>query len=117
MSGMRFVATIFALLLLANSAAANPFSRLWVFGDSTVDTGWYRLSPYSGNSKFDAYLPDAINDGFGKPTSSPAPMSVQTLAITLGVHAKPANQDGTNYATSGARNNESNKQTTPSPSC
>ena len=103
--------------LFVNYASAAPFSHLWVFGDSTVDSGWYRIDPYSGNTKFDAYLPDAISDDFGKPTSSPGPISVQTLAGALGLHAKPQNQNGTNYATSGARNNESNKILTAPPSC
>jgi phospholipase/lecithinase/hemolysin len=44
----------------------------------------------------------------GKPTTNPGPMSVETLATILGLDAKPQNQGGTNYATSGARNNEPN---------
>jgi hypothetical protein len=31
-------AAVFALI--AETASAGPFTRLWVFGDSNVDTGW-----------------------------------------------------------------------------
>jgi hypothetical protein len=39
----------------AGPADARPFDRLWVFGDSTVDTGWYNFT-LSGESQFDQYL-------------------------------------------------------------
>ena len=58
-----------AVLLTANTAIAQPFTALWVFGDSTVDTGWYKLSP-SGFSQYDMYF-QAPADDVGKPTSSP----------------------------------------------
>lgn len=93
-----------SLTLPLASASADPFTQLWVFGDSTVDTGWYKVSPYSGNPNFDMYLPDSAVDGFGAQTSNPGKVSVQVLAKTLRLHAEPANQGGTNYATSGARN-------------
>lgn len=102
------IAVAAVLAWLAGPANANPFNRLWVFGDSTVDTGWYKVSPYSGESTFDAYLPNAATYNIGKPTNNPAQISVQTLAAVLGLTANPKNQGGTNYATSGARNNESN---------
>jgi phospholipase/lecithinase/hemolysin len=105
------------------TATAKPFINLWVFGDSTVDTGWYRVPKfgsnppsYSGDAAFDAYLAPtsphgrtgAEKWGIGKPTSSPGPMSVEVLASILDVTAFPQNQLGTNYATSGARNQEIN---------
>src|SRR5690348_13535496 len=85
-----------AMTLLAAPVGADPFKTLWVFGDSTVDTGWYKASPFSGNPNFDQYLPDAAVDGFGAQTSNPGKMSVQVLAATLGLHAEPQNQGGTN---------------------
>lgn len=105
-----------ALVFLAQSAAANPFTRLWVFGDSTVDTGWYETPPFSGDPNFDAYLAPtkphgrtgAEKWGIGRPTSSPGPISVGVLGYIIGVTARPYNQLGTNYATSGARNQEVN---------
>jgi len=59
---MRFapiaiVATITAatLTFAAVSAVARPFDRLWRFGDSTVNTGWYNFT-LSGESQFDQHL-------------------------------------------------------------
>ena len=42
-------------VLLAETARANP-PHLWVFGDSTVDSGWYKISPWNGSNKFDIYV-------------------------------------------------------------
>jgi outer membrane lipase/esterase len=92
------------LMLVAQSATAE----VWVFGDSTVDTGWYETSPFSGNPKFDTYFENAAMYGIGKPTNNPGPISVQVLAELFGFKALPANQGGTNYATGGARNQEPN---------
>ncbi|HET7847721.1 MAG TPA: SGNH/GDSL hydrolase family protein [Pseudolabrys sp.] len=97
------------LATLALPARADPFPNIWVFGDSTVDTGWYKVSPWSGSEKFDnPYLMDSSTDDIGKPTTEPGPISVQELAGALHLHALPQNQGGTNYATSGARNDEFN---------
>jgi phospholipase/lecithinase/hemolysin len=109
-------------LILADAVAADPFSRLWVFGDSTVDTGWFEKAPFSGEANFDVYLAPtsphgktgAEKWGIGRPTSSPGPMSVEVLGHILGVTTHPHNrlndsgELGTNYATSGARNQEVN---------
>jgi phospholipase/lecithinase/hemolysin len=117
------IAAVF--LSLVDAAAADPFSRLWVFGDSTVDTGWFEKAPFSGEPNFDFYLAPtsphgktgAEKWGIGRPTSSPGPMSVGVLGYILGVTAHPHNrlddhgELGTNYATSGARNREVNTAT------
>jgi hypothetical protein len=87
------------LALLTQTATAG----VWVFGDSNVDTGWYKTSPFSGAQIFDIYLADA-SLGVGKQTNNPGPMSVEVLAALLHMTANPANQGGTNYATSGAKN-------------
>jgi phospholipase/lecithinase/hemolysin len=123
---MRAAELVFVAVALASfaaTAAAKPITQLWVFGDSTVDTGWYRIPKpgshpptYSGEANFDAYLAPttllgrtgAMKWGIGKPTSSPGLMSVEVLAHILGVTVLPQNQLGTNYATSGARNQETN---------
>jgi phospholipase/lecithinase/hemolysin len=75
---------------------------VWVFGDSNVDSGWYKATP-SGLADYDALFADA-SLGVGAPTNNPGPMSVEFLAGLLHTTATPANQGGTNYATSGARN-------------
>jgi phospholipase/lecithinase/hemolysin len=82
----------------------SPPQRAWVFGDSNVDSGWYKVSPFSGSTKFDFDLAKAFTYDIGKPTNNPGPMSVEVLAFLLRTTAHPANQHGTNYATSGAKN-------------
>jgi outer membrane lipase/esterase len=99
-SAATLVANICVLALAAQPAVA----RVWVFGDSNVDSGWYRVSPFSGNPKFDFDLARAFAYDIGKPTNNPGPMSVEVLAFLLRTAAHPANQGGTNYATSGAKN-------------
>ena len=101
---MRFIPIAIAsaistatLLFAAGAASAGP-DRLWVFGDSTVDTGWYNFKP-SGESQFDQYLstynlarPRHIPATYdiGKPTSSPGPVSVEVLAGLIGTDILPA---------------------------
>jgi phospholipase/lecithinase/hemolysin len=86
------------LLGAASPASARPFDALWVFGDSTVDTGWYNYRP-SGESQFDQYLSTynlarprhvPATYGIGKPTSSPGPVSVEVLAGLIGTEVLPA---------------------------
>jgi phospholipase/lecithinase/hemolysin len=99
---MRFISIVIAcaisLLSATGGAGARPFDRLWVFGDSTVDTGWYNFRP-SGQNQFDQYLssynlarPPHVPPtyGMGKPTSSPGPVSVEVLAGLLGTDVLPA---------------------------
>jgi phospholipase/lecithinase/hemolysin len=90
-------------LWFCTMAMAGPFTALWIFGDSTVDTGWYRTDP-SGKANYDHYMQQSAL-GVGKPTSSPGRVSVEVLADALGLTAVPQNQaGGTNYATGGAKN-------------
>src|SRR5277367_4171024 len=59
MSQMRMIKLAIAamtLALFAGSATARPFTQLWIFGDSSVDSGSYKIAPYSGNPHFDVYL-------------------------------------------------------------
>jgi phospholipase/lecithinase/hemolysin len=101
---MRFVPTSIAAITVATlMAAAGParaFDRLWVFGDSTVDTGWYNFRP-SGEAKFDQYLSTynlarprntPPTYGMGKATSNPGPVSVEVLARLIGTDVLPADQ-------------------------
>ncbi len=94
---------------LAETAAAKPFSRIWVFGDSTVDAGWYKISPWSGEDNYDYYIKNTALD-LGKPTNNPRRISVQVLARLVDLHVLPQNQSGTDYATGGARNTALNNQ-------
>ncbi len=91
----------------------EPFTQLVVFGDSTVDSGFYRALPNpGGGAGYNALWPSAVAAGAGVPTTSPGLMGVQVLAARLGLTANPANQPGgTNYATSGAKNVKTNDGT------
>jgi outer membrane lipase/esterase len=93
-------------LSVAPVSAQQSFTQMIVFGDSTVDSGFYKgLSAPGGGANYDALWAKAVAAGAGVPTTSPGPMSVQILAARFGLTANPANQPGgTNYATSGAKN-------------
>jgi outer membrane lipase/esterase len=104
---MRLTAMVMAtaiaattLSFAAGAAAARPFDHLWVFGDSTVDTGWYNFT-LSGESQFDQYLSiynstrppnNPPTYGMGKATSNPGPISVEVLAALIGTDVLPADQ-------------------------
>src|SRR5690242_6977828 len=99
-----------AALLISLTQATS--AAVWGFGDSNLDNGWYTAAPCSGNSSFDIYLMQASTYGIGKMTNNPGPMSIEVLAGLLGMTAAPANQpNGTNYATSGAKNVDVNTPT------
>jgi outer membrane lipase/esterase len=88
-------------------ALCQTFNQFVGFGDSTVDSGWYRnLTFPTGNADIDGALPAAIPNGGGISTTGPGPVSSQLLASSFGLNATPANQGGSNYATGGARNNQ-----------
>jgi outer membrane lipase/esterase len=112
---MRMIKLVIAAVTLAlfgGSATAKPFTQLWIFGDSSVDSGSYKIAPFTGNQHFDVFLAPTTSKGptgaqkwgIGKPTSNPGPMNSEVLAQLLQLTAVPQNQGGTNYAFSGARN-------------
>jgi phospholipase/lecithinase/hemolysin len=98
------------LVPIAHRAVAQPFSQVIVFGDSNVDSGYYKqLSAPGGGTTYDSLWPSAVSHGAGVPTTSPGLMSSQFLAAYFNLTANPANTaGGTNYATSGAKNETSN---------
>jgi outer membrane lipase/esterase len=99
-------AIVFALVSGAAPASAQPtFTQAIIFGDSTVDSGYYKALPSpKANPTYDALWAQAVAAGAGAPTSSPGLMNSQVLAAYFGLPALPANQPGgTDYATSGAK--------------
>ena len=93
-----------ALAVTGGPAAAQSFNQAIVFGDSTVDSGFYKALPNpGGGALFNSLWPSAVAAGAGAPTSAPGLMNSQVLAAYFGLTALPANQPGgTDYATSGA---------------
>ncbi len=109
---MRTTATIrWALVLsfmatgVSGPAPAQTFNQFVGFGDSNIDSGFYRALPSpGGGAAFNALWPAAVANGAGKPTSSPGLMNSEALAAYFGLNGLPSNQGGSNYATSGAKN-------------
>jgi len=93
-----------ALAAGAEPACAQSFNQMFVFGDSSVDSGYYKILPSPGASAaYNALWPAAILAGAGAPTNNPGLVNSQILASYFGLSALPSNQGGTNYATSGAK--------------
>lgn len=103
---MRITRLVGAALLLSTPFAyGQSFNQVNVFGDSTVDSGYYKILPNPGASAtYNSYWAAAVAAGAGAPTTNPGPMNSQILASYFGLSALPANQGGTDYATSGAKN-------------
>jgi phospholipase/lecithinase/hemolysin len=99
-----------ALGSFSQGAAAQPFSQVIVFGDSNVDSGYYKaLANPGGGTTYNSLWASAVAHGAGAPTTSPGLMNSQFLAAFFNLTANPANTaGGTNYATSGAKNEISN---------
>jgi phospholipase/lecithinase/hemolysin len=103
-----------ALLSFAQRSVAQPFDQVIIFGDSNVDSGYYKqLSSPGGSSTFNSLWASAVANGGGAPTTSPGLVNSQILAGFFGLSANPANTTGgTNYATSGAKNTTINNSQT-----
>src|SRR3954451_18741293 len=105
------VAVVTAAMTIApavmSQASAQSFTQALVFGDSTVDSGFYKAVGNPGafagyNTEFASAI---AAGGKGAPTSAGGLMNSQVLAARFGLTAAPANQPGgTNFATSGAKN-------------
>src|SRR5271163_3660923 len=103
------------LLIAFGPASATTFTALDVFGDSTVDSGWWAgaltgacgavVAPCtSGDPTFDAKVAAAIAAGGTGAPVGVGMMNTQYLAGMLGLTAIPANQPGgTDYAISGSK--------------
>jgi outer membrane lipase/esterase len=101
--------TMMTALAMMSQASAQSFTQALVFGDSSVDSGFYKVLGNPNGAainKFNIAFAAAIAaGGTGAPTNSPGLMNSQVLAAYFGLTADPANQPGgTNFATSGARN-------------
>jgi outer membrane lipase/esterase len=100
------VAIAAGVLVSTNKPAASQQLNQFIgFGDSSIDSGYYRSLPNpGGGAKFNSLWAAAVAAGAGAPTTSPGFMNSQALAASFGLTALSADQGGTNYATSGAKN-------------
>src|SRR5436190_1931305 len=108
---LRPIAAATVLLVCATLPAAAQFNQFVGFGDSTIDTGWYRNAT-TGNAVNDQRIKDAVAlGGRGAPVGVGL-MAAEWLAGRFGLSALPANQiGGTNFATGGARNSTAGANT------
>jgi outer membrane lipase/esterase len=94
---------------LAGSMPASAFTvdDVFVFGDSTVDTGWFRYKPLPSNPTLNSLAAASLADGGRIPDTPYGIGAAQVLAAQFGLTANPADAPGggTNYAASGAQNN------------
>lgn len=96
-----------ALLCAVEVSHAQSFTNFYAFGDSTVDSGWWKAA-LPGNATGTAAKDNAIAasiaaGGTGAPVGAGYLVNSQILASYFGLSAVPANQPGgTNYAVSGA---------------
>src|SRR5450631_1150741 len=101
-----FVAAI-AVCVATFQASAASFDAVYVFGDSTVDTGWFRYQPLPINPTLNTLAAASLADGGRIPDTPYGPGAAQVLAASYGLTANPADNGagGTNYAAGGAQNN------------
>lgn len=96
------------IMIFTAAASAQNYNQMVFFGDSNLDTGYYRqlTNPNNNNNATQIAAWDAaIATGAGAPTSRPGLMNAEVLAGFFGLTAIPSNlPGGTNYATSGAKN-------------
>ena len=88
-----------ALLWSTQVCSADTFNQFIVFGDSTVDSGWWDVAVPShngtGNPTKDALISSALANGSnGAPVGAGQLMNSQILASDFGLTANPANQPG-----------------------
>jgi outer membrane lipase/esterase len=102
--GFLVIALIGTFVFSGGPASSQNFNQFIGFGDSTIDSGYYRaLASPQGGTNFNNLWLAAVAAGAGKPTTSPGLVSSEALASLFGLSGAPANQGGSNYATSGAK--------------
>jgi outer membrane lipase/esterase len=105
-----FLTTILTSLACSTPVSAAAIDNVFVFGDSTVDTGWFRYTLPPSNPALDPYAAASLADGGRIPDTPYGIGAAQVLAAKFGLNANPADAPGggTNYAASGAQNNAQN---------
>jgi outer membrane lipase/esterase len=99
--------TILTGLACSMPASASTIDNVFVFGDSTVDTGWFRYKSLPSNPTLNTLAAASLADGGRIPDTPYGIGAAQVLAAKFGLTANPADAPGggTNYAASGAQNN------------
>ena len=98
----RFVliTALFAFSLLGThtpAGATGNFNQFIGFGDSTLDSGYFRYAP-SGSTSLDGMILSAIAAGAQGGFAGPGVMTSTMLAGRFGLDAEPVSAGGSNYA-------------------
>jgi outer membrane lipase/esterase len=103
MRQLAITATLLATTALSMPGAvgAAEFNQFVVFGDSTLDTGYFRYHT-SGNQQFDAAMNIAIQFGATGGWAGNGVMNTTILAGKFGLSAASNDNGGANYANGGA---------------
>jgi outer membrane lipase/esterase len=94
----------FTALCMPCSAGAAGFNQFLIFGDSTLDTGYFANTP-GGETSFDDQMQVALHRGLTGGFAGDGTMNTIMLAERFGLTAAPINTPaggGTNYANGGA---------------
>lgn len=98
MKRFALAVALFSLVISVNgSAGAARLSQFVGFGDSTLDSGYFRYHS-TGNASVDAALVSAIAAGAQGGFAGPGVMTTTMLAGRFGLNALPDGGGGTNYA-------------------
>jgi outer membrane lipase/esterase len=97
------MAILLALIALGlpGAAGAQGFSQFVAFGDSTLDTGYFRYHT-TGNAEMDRVIAFAISQGANGGWAGNGVMNTTILAGKFGLSAATIGGGGSNYANGGA---------------
>jgi outer membrane lipase/esterase len=102
----------FTALSLFGAADAAGFNQFIGFGDSTLDTGYFRYHT-TGNLAFDQIVARAVANGATGGWAGNGVMNTTILAGKFGLSAAPIGGGGTNYANGGATTLPNDKPVVP----
>lgn len=91
----------FAFSIPGSSGATGAFNQFIGFGDSTLDSGYFRYTS-TGNASIDAMVVSAIANGASGGFVGPGVMTSTMLAGRLGLSAEPVSVGGANFANGSA---------------
>lgn len=98
-SGVALCATLF--LAAPGSAQVTSFDQFIAFGDSTLDSGYFRYNP-TGAAPVDQAIAAAVALGAKGGFAGNGVMNTTLLAARFGLSAEPVGHGGTNFANGGA---------------
>jgi len=103
MKQLRLQAALLAVssLCAPGVAFAAGFDQFIAFGDSTIDSGYFRYNP-TGIPGIDSAVASAVANGASGAFVGPGVMNTTMLAGRFGLSAAPVGDGGTNFANGGA---------------